>query len=94
MLLTCARQWKASYLKPSPTGMLYVKEQFPEIDLANTLAVGDAMIDAQAAAGAKIGFVAYNHSRIENWEKWGIHPLLQLDKWDAEACDSIRRLWQ
>ena len=82
------------YLKPSPSGMLYVKDHFPKISYNDTLAVGDAMIDAQAAKAAKIGFVAYNHSRKEQWDKWDIVPLLQLYKWDQQACDSIRRLWQ
>ena len=81
-------------LKPSPDGMLFVKSQYPTITLANTLTIGDAMIDAQAAEAAGIGFVAYNRSRMENWAEWNIVPLLQLTQWDKEACDLIRELWQ
>ena len=81
------------YLKPSPSGMLFIKKQFPLISNTDTLAVGDAMIDAQAAQAAGIGFVAYNHSRIEQWQKWNIQPLLQLEGWDRQACDKIRSLW-
>lgn len=68
-------------LKPSPDGMLFVKSQYPTITLANTLTIGDAMIDAQAAEAAGIGFVAYNRSRMENWAEWNIVPLLQLTQW-------------
>ena len=74
--------------------MLFVKSQYPTITLANTLTIGDAMIDAQAAEAAGIGFVAYNRSRMENWAEWNIVPLLQLTQWDKEACDLIRELWQ
>lgn len=81
-------------LKPSPDGMLFVKSQYPSISLANTLTVGDAMIDAQAAEAAGIGFVAYNRSRMEDWPKWNITPLIQLTQWDRAACERIRELWQ
>ena len=81
-------------LKPSPDGMLLVKKHYPHVSLNNTLTVGDAMIDAQAAEAAGIGFVAYNRSRLENWPKWNITPLLQLTQWDLNACESIRGLWK
>lgn len=81
-------------LKPSPDGMLLVKSHYPEIPLANTLTIGDAMIDAQAAEAAGIGFVAYNRSRMEDWAKWNIVPLVQLTQWDQAACDTIRGLWR
>jgi len=82
------------YVKPSPEGMLLVKAHYPHIPLSGTLAVGDALIDAQAAEAADIGFVAYNRSRFEDWQKWHIRPLLQLNRWDRENCDKIRRLWK
>lgn len=82
------------FVKPSHAGMLFIKAHYPHISLSHTLAVGDALIDAQAAEAAGIGFVAYNRSRIEDWEKWHIRPLLQLHQWDREGCDKIRGLWK
>ena len=67
---------------------------WPIPSLTNTLMIGDATIDAQAAAAAGIGFVAYNRSREENWQSFGIRPLLQLRQWDEQACAAIRRLMQ
>jgi phosphoglycolate phosphatase len=81
-------------LKPAPEGMLQVKAHYPQIAFADTITVGDAMIDAQAASAANIGFVAYNNSRMENWEKHGIEPLLELRQWNADSCRQILGLWQ
>ena len=80
-------------LKPSPLGMLHVKEQFPDIPLSRTMAIGDAIIDAEAAEAAGIMFVAYNRSRMENWLKYNIYPLLELHQWNKDSCDSILRLF-
>lgn len=88
----CGRD-SVPFLKPAPDGMLYVKSHYPEIILANTLTIGDAIIDAEAAAAAGIGFVSYNRSRAENWQKWGIEPLLTLHSWNEDACQQILRLW-
>lgn len=79
-------------LKPSPLGMLHIKDMFPDIELAHTVTVGDAIIDAQAAEAAGIKFVAYNRSRSENWQKFAIKPLLELHQWDKTSCDALRRI--
>ncbi|NLF79653.1 MAG: HAD family hydrolase [Clostridia bacterium] len=81
-------------LKPAPEGIILIRDQYPAIPLAATLMIGDAMIDAQAAAAAGIGFIAYNRSREEDWQSFGIQPLLQLRQWDEQACAAIRRLMQ
>ena len=80
-------------LKPEPDGMLHVMRQFPSIPASQVITVGDAIIDAQAAERAGIMFVAYNRSRMEKWQEYDIHPLLELHQWDKAACDSIRRLF-
>ena len=81
-------------LKPAPEGIILIRENYPDISAEHTLMIGDAMIDAQAAAAAGIGFVAYNRSREENWRSFGIRPLLQLRQWDEQACAAIRGLMQ
>lgn len=80
-------------LKPAPDGMLHIMAQYPHIDAAHTIAVGDALIDADAARQAGIGFVAYNRSRAERWDELGIRPLLRLNCWDEQACRQIAGLW-
>jgi phosphoglycolate phosphatase len=82
----------APYVKPAPDGVLFVMEHYSAVSRQNTLMIGDAMIDAQASAAAGIGFVAYNGSREEDWQRLGIQPLLQLQHWDKQACEAIRRL--
>ncbi len=83
----------AAFVKPAPEGMLQVMSHYPTISSEHTLTIGDAVIDAQAAKAAGIGFVAYNNSRAENWADWGIKPLLELKKWDLAACQKILGLW-
>lgn len=79
-------------MKPAPDGMLHIMAQFPHIAAANTLAVGDARIDADAAGRAGIGFVSYNRSRIEDWDGLGIRPLLRLNCWDQTSCRRLAAL--
>jgi len=80
-------------LKPSPEGMEHICSRYPHIDRSHILAIGDATIDAQAAAAAGLLFAAYNSSREEDWEHSQFRPLLYLKRWDQEACRAILRLW-
>lgn len=82
------------FLKPSPAGMLFVREHYSEIGQEKIFSIGDAHIDALAAQAANIGFIAYNRSREEKWDEWNIKPILQLRQWDKASCESIRRLWE
>lgn len=77
-------------LKPDPGGMLAIRRAFPEVK--KWLTVGDAVIDAQAAAAAGIGFAAYNNSRAEDWHGHGIKPLACLKAWDEQAVSLLRQI--
>ena len=77
------------HLKPAPDGFWQIMAAYPQIDRAHTVTVGDAANDAQGAAAAGIGFVAYNSSRQEDWQRWAIRPLLRLTAWDRPACDAL-----
>ena len=76
-------------LKPDPAGMKYIMSHFPHIQSANTIAVGDALIDAAAAYAAGIRFVAYNSSRSEQWCRAEKEPALYLTEWSDTACKKI-----
>jgi len=76
-------------LKPDPGGILYVMQQYPDISSQRTLMIGDAWNDAAAAEKAGIGFVSYNNSRAEDWEKWGIDPLARLTGWTEADCKAL-----
>ncbi len=77
------------FLKPAPEGFLQIMAAYPEIRPSHTLAVGDAANDAHGAQAAAIGFAAYNNSRDEDWEGWGIRPLLRLTAWNRQSCDAL-----
>lgn len=79
-------------LKPSPEGFLQIMAAYPEIKPSHILAVGDAANDAHGAQAAAIGFAAYNNSRAEDWEGWGIRPLLRLTAWNRQACDALLKI--
>lgn len=76
-------------LKPNPAGMKYIMSQYPQIEPANVIAVGDALIDAAAAYAAGIRFVAYNCSRLEQWHKAKKEPVLYLSEWSEASCAKI-----
>ena len=76
-------------LKPYADGMQWVMAHFPHVDSDQVLAIGDAVIDAVAAAGCPIKFVAYNRSRKENWDRSPYPPLLKLTTWNRESCDAL-----
>jgi len=77
-------------LKPDPGGMLAICRAFPGVK--KWLAVGDAVIDAQAAEAAGIGFVAYNNSRAEDWQAHWIKPLACLKTWDGQSVRLIEQI--
>lgn len=77
------------HLKPSPDGFLQIMSAYPQLNPYHIVTVGDAANDAQGAAAANIGFIAYNNSRQEDWQRWGIEPLLRLTAWDRPSCDAL-----
>ena len=82
----------APQLKPAPGGMLALLALYPHLKAADTLAVGDAIIDVQAARGAGLRFCAYNRSRAEDWPQGELKPDLQLYRWDEEAARQLLAL--
>lgn len=82
----------APQLKPAPGGMLALIALFPHLTAADTLAVGDAIIDIQAARGAGLRFCAYNRSRAEQWPEGKLKPDLQLSHWDENTARQLLAL--
>lgn len=78
-----------AHLKPDPDGFHKIMAAYPELDRQHIVTVGDAANDAQGAEAAGIGFVAYNNSRAEDWQRWGVEPLLRLTDWDRPSCDAL-----
>jgi phosphoglycolate phosphatase-like HAD superfamily hydrolase len=70
--------------------MLAILALFPHLSAANTLTIGDALIDIRAADAAKITFVAYNSSREEDWHKAPCRPVLELHNWGAESIATLK----
>ncbi len=89
--LICGRE-KAPALKPRPDGVRFIASQFAAVSPARIWMIGDALIDAQAAYRAQIGFIAYNRSRYENWWRLIRQPQLFLYKWDEKAVADILKL--
>lgn len=58
-------------LKPSPSGVDYIRGHYPEIAPEDWLSVGDSWIDGKAAEQAGISFLAYKTS-IAELERRGI----------------------
>lgn len=81
-------------LKPAPDGLLWVARHFPDILPERIVTVGDAMNDAQAAKAAGFAFVSYNNSRKEDWDLYGVQPLIRLTNWEPSACQRILALWR
>ena len=52
-------------LKPSPSGIHFVLQQYPEVPKENWLFVGDSWIDGMAAKHAGIQFLAYRADQDE-----------------------------
>ncbi|GAA3406815.1 HAD family hydrolase [Paenibacillus hodogayensis] len=55
-------------LKPSPSGIVYLRSHYPHLEAGDWLAVGDSWIDGKAAEQAGIPFLAYN-ARMEELER-------------------------
>ncbi|MCL1816945.1 MAG: HAD hydrolase-like protein, partial [Clostridiales bacterium] len=79
----------APCLKPAPDGMLALLASYPTLLAADVVAVGDAIIDIQAARGAGFKFCAYNRSRLEQWQVAGYKLELQLHQWDERAARQL-----
>ncbi len=86
--LICGRE-AVPALKPRPDGVRFICQAFPHVPVQNTWMIGDALIDAQAAFSAGIGFIAYNRSRDEDWRKTAGKPQLYLHRWDEAATAAI-----
>jgi phosphoglycolate phosphatase len=82
----------APQLKPAPDGMLALLARYPYLTTLDALAVGDALIDIQAARGAGLRFCAYNGSRAEQWQVGINKPDLQLYRWDENAARQVLAL--
>ena len=82
----------APQLKPACGGMLALLAQYPHLTAADTLAVGDAIIDIRAAREAGLRFCAYNRSRAEQWPNGELKPDLQLYHWDESAARQLLAL--
>ncbi|MEG1501693.1 MAG: HAD-IA family hydrolase, partial [Clostridiales bacterium] len=76
-------------LKPEPEGFYHIFSFLPDLKKNNFLAIGDAMIDFQAAQAAEIKFLAYCGNRCENWQDLSVKPLDYLYKWDENAIKII-----
>ncbi|WP_409345535.1 HAD family hydrolase [Paenibacillus sp. MBLB4367] len=66
-------------LKPSPSGFLYVKGQFPDIAEDEWLSVGDSWIDGKGSADANIPFVCYRTPR-QIMDQRGVPAIGRIEK--------------
>jgi phosphoglycolate phosphatase len=65
-------------LKPSPSGYLTAKQQFPQLMDHEWISIGDSWIDGKASFEANIPFISYGANRNVMKEK-GINPIAHLD---------------
>ena len=79
----------APQLKPASGGLQAILALYPHITAADTVAVGDAIIDIRAARGAGLSFCAYNRSRAEQWPAGEYQPDLQLHCWNTNAARQL-----
>jgi phosphoglycolate phosphatase len=77
-------------LKPSPSGITYILQHFPQITPGSWMMIGDSWIDGMAAQRAGIPFLAYKGD-LEGMQRQGVHPLgnlqtlRQLKEWIPES---------
>ncbi|MGE5703835.1 MAG: HAD family hydrolase [Clostridia bacterium] len=67
-----------SALKPSPSGIHYILNQYPQWSVANWTMVGDSWIDGKAAQDGGVRFVAYRGKRLE-MERNQVAPIAYVD---------------
>lgn len=61
-------------LKPSPSGVEYIMEQYPDIAASDWLLVGDSWIDGKAAQEAGVPFLAYQ-ADVDDLKKQLVDPV-------------------
>lgn len=66
-------------MKPSPSGFLFVMEEFPYIASHEWLSIGDSWIDGRASIDAGIAFISYGTS-MEMMRSRGVEPIGQVDE--------------
>lgn len=77
-------------LKPSSLGVAQILEAYP-LPSENWLLIGDAGIDARAAAGAGVAFGGYSGSRQEDLACY--QPVVQFDCWQPSCVREILRFF-
>ena len=74
-------------LKPHPSGIKYIVNQYPDLPVSAWTMIGDSWIDGKAAQDGHVRFVAY-HGKREEMDRQGVIPqayitdlreLLELD---------------
>ncbi|EST52948.1 phosphatase [Brevibacillus panacihumi W25] len=66
-------------LKPSPSGIHYILDKYPNIQAEEWIMVGDSWIDGKAAQDGGIGFIAYQ-SEPEEMKSHGVTPLAYVQR--------------
>lgn len=64
-------------LKPSPSGILYVQNQYPHVPGERWIFIGDSWIDGKAAQDGGIRFFAYRGD-AEEMERRGVRPHVHI----------------
>jgi phosphoglycolate phosphatase len=64
-------------LKPSPAGVNYILNKYPEISPSKWLFVGDSWIDGKAAQAGQVDFLAYQGDETEMIRR-EVYPLANL----------------
>lgn len=64
-------------LKPSPSGIHFILEQYPDISAEQWVMVGDSWIDGKAAQDGGVSFIAYQGDQQE-MEGHGITPVAYI----------------
>lgn len=62
------------YLKPSPSGVLYILNQYRKIRPENWLSIGDAWVDGKASLDVGVNFLAYQ-ANVKKMEENQVVPI-------------------
>lgn len=60
-------------LKPSPSGITYILNQYPDLPASAWTMIGDSWIDGKAAQDGHVRFIAY-HGKPQDMERQGVVP--------------------
>lgn len=69
---------RMSSLKPSPSGVCFILDNYPKLNCDMWLLIGDSWIDGKAAEAAGVRFISYQTS-IEDMNNREVYPIAKID---------------